>query len=331
MALQRDTLYAGRFNTATTAHPQGAFKNRTTSTAQDGSYLEAQWLNDWDGFFGSLLSKAGLTPDGSVDAVGASQYFNALLTVAAIAPVGTSRNLKCSITTAASTATFTADELIVKTGLGGLKYQISNLSKTINLTTTGAGGMDTGSAPLSGYVAIYAIYNPTTGVSALLGYSLTSAVAPEVYSGSNMPSGYTASALISVWPTNSSRQMKAGAQQGRDVTIVLTNAVTTTSVPSSSTALSISSIVPPNAIKVSGTVQEAITSGSGGMVVSLGTSLGTSLGNIMAFGGSTSAGISIYNTFKDLPVLAQQTIYYSGSVSGTTSYSIMINITGYTF
>lgn len=81
MALQRDTLYPGRFTTATTAHPQGLFKNRTTSTSQDGSYLEKDWLNDWDGFFGSLLSKAGLTPDGNVDAVGASQYFNALQTV----------------------------------------------------------------------------------------------------------------------------------------------------------------------------------------------------------------------------------------------------------
>jgi len=78
MALQRDTLYAGRFDTGDSAHPQGAFKNRTTPTAQDGSYLEAQWLNDWDGFFGSLLNKAGLTPDGNVDAVGDSQYFTAL-------------------------------------------------------------------------------------------------------------------------------------------------------------------------------------------------------------------------------------------------------------
>lgn len=78
MALQRDTKYPGRFTTATTAHPQGLFKNRTTSTSQDGSYLEKDWLNDWDGFFGSLLSKAGMTPDGNVDAVGASQYFTAL-------------------------------------------------------------------------------------------------------------------------------------------------------------------------------------------------------------------------------------------------------------
>ena len=212
MALQRDTLYAGRFDTATSAHPQGAFKNRTTSTSQDGSYLEKQWLNDWDGFFGSLLSSTGLTPNGNVDAVGASQYYTALSTLIAAnfnrtiltSPVGTSRNLKCSITAASATATFTADELVLGTALNGQKYHISSLSTSINLATTGAGGMDIGSAPVSGYVAIYAIYNPTTSTSALLAVNTTSVTAPEVYGGSKMPSGYTASALIAVWPTDSS-------------------------------------------------------------------------------------------------------------------------------
>lgn len=83
MALQRDTHYPGRYSTGNATHPQGAFKNRTTPTSQDGSYLEKDWLNDWDGFFASLLNEAGITPNGDVDAVGASQYFNALKGVAA--------------------------------------------------------------------------------------------------------------------------------------------------------------------------------------------------------------------------------------------------------
>lgn len=78
MALQRDTYYPGRYSTGNAAHPQGAFKNRTTPTSQNGSYLEKDWLNDWDGFFASLLNKAGLTPNNNVDAVGASQYYSAL-------------------------------------------------------------------------------------------------------------------------------------------------------------------------------------------------------------------------------------------------------------
>lgn len=78
MALKRNERYTGRFANPSTAHPQGAFQNRSSPTSQDGSYLEADWANDWDGFFGSLLSAASVTPNGNVDGVGSSQYFTAL-------------------------------------------------------------------------------------------------------------------------------------------------------------------------------------------------------------------------------------------------------------
>lgn len=79
MALQRDTRYPGRWTTGNSAHPQGAFKNRSAPGALDGSYIEQDWANDWDGFFASLLSAASITANGSVDAVGSSQYFTAML------------------------------------------------------------------------------------------------------------------------------------------------------------------------------------------------------------------------------------------------------------
>lgn len=81
MALLRDLRYAGRFKAPTAGQPQGAFKNRTSPSAKDGSYLEEDWLNDWSGFFSSLLADGGLTANGNVDAVGASQYRDALLNV----------------------------------------------------------------------------------------------------------------------------------------------------------------------------------------------------------------------------------------------------------
>ena len=81
MALQRDAKYSGRFDAATTEQPQGAFKNRTSTTSKDGSYLEKDWLNDWSGFFSSLLDAAGVSADGNVDEVGASQYYNAMKSV----------------------------------------------------------------------------------------------------------------------------------------------------------------------------------------------------------------------------------------------------------
>lgn len=80
MALKRDATYPGRFVASSTDHPQGAFKNRTSPTAQDGSYLEAQWANDWDGFFARVLNVAGVAPNGTADTGSASQLYDALLT-----------------------------------------------------------------------------------------------------------------------------------------------------------------------------------------------------------------------------------------------------------
>lgn len=78
MAIDRNTRYPGRFDAPTAARPQGAFKNRSAPGAKDGSYLERDWANDWDGFFGSLMRSAGLTANGTPDTALSSQYFDAL-------------------------------------------------------------------------------------------------------------------------------------------------------------------------------------------------------------------------------------------------------------
>lgn len=78
MTLKLNERYPGRFNNPSAGYPGGSFKNRTTPTAKDGSYLEKDWANDKEGFFQSLLSAAGITANGAVDAVGASQFFDAL-------------------------------------------------------------------------------------------------------------------------------------------------------------------------------------------------------------------------------------------------------------
>ncbi|EKT4494145.1 tail fiber protein [Pseudomonas putida] len=81
MALKLNERYPGRFDNPSAEYPQGSFKNRTTPDAKDGSYLEKDWANDKEGFFQSLLSQAGITANGAVDAVGASQYFSALTAI----------------------------------------------------------------------------------------------------------------------------------------------------------------------------------------------------------------------------------------------------------
>lgn len=81
MALKLNERYPGRFNNPTSDYPQGSFKNRTAPNAKDGSYLEQDWANDKEGFFQSLIQMAGLSPNGLVDKVGSSQFYDALLSV----------------------------------------------------------------------------------------------------------------------------------------------------------------------------------------------------------------------------------------------------------
>ncbi|ARK81033.1 phage tail protein [Burkholderia pseudomallei] len=232
------------------------------------------------------------------------------------------------VSAASASATFTADEIIVESALGGAAYKLPNFSKAINLATTGAGGMDTGSAPTSGYVALYAIYNPTTGASALLAKNATSAVQPNVYGGANMPAGYTASALVSVWPTNGIGQLVAGVQIDRQVAIPALTVLSSSTTQASVTSLSISSAVPPNARKVSGTIGVSSTSSTPNTSLSLyASSAGVGIQGV-----NTSVGAAGGNSvgYKDLLISASQTIYYTATSSaGTPSFTATVS--GYEF
>ena len=245
--------------------------------------------------------------------------------------VGTTRNLRASVTAASTSITFQADEVILETALGGTAYKIANLNKTLNMAGgPGAGYMDTGAAgPVSGFCAIYAIYNPTTQTVALLGYNATSANAPNVYGGANMPSGYTASALLMVWPTNASSQFKPGLQIERRLVFPYLQAINTTTQQASLTSLSISGIVPPNAKAIlpgvnisfygaAGEVNSQVASdanGSGAQIISLYSSVGSSQGEAIPM--------------PAIPLSTNQTIFYSLILSSVTLNFFIITIAGY--
>jgi hypothetical protein len=234
-----------------------------------------------------------------------------------------------SVTSASSSATWSADELIVETALGGIQYRLNSVSLTVNLAITGAGGMDTGSAPASGFVALYAIFNPTTQTAALLATNATSAKAPEVYGGSYLPVGYTASALVAVWPTDPSGRLKIGYLNGRRLNLQPVTLLTTGAIPSTPTALNISGFLPLNAKTLSGVVTQTILAGTGGMLTSLAAN---SVLNSHSFGGYLSVtGVGIFDTFDELAILTSQSIYYYGNISGSpTSYTVAIAGVGYT-
>lgn len=234
--------------------------------------------------------------------------------------VGSLRNGRMSVPTASASGTFTADELFVQTALGGAGYKLSGFNKVVNLAAAGAGGMDTGAAPNNGYVAIYAVYNPITATSALLAVNATVAKAPEVYGGANMPAGYTASALVSVWPTNGSGQLQVGIQRGRRVSRPPINVLNTSVASPTPTTLSISSGVPANAVACRGSV--GIISAAGSNNATLICADSNSIGGQFNVG---NPGTQMSGTWG-IQLISNQTLFYQMTATATpANYTISIS------
>ncbi|MDR6381842.1 hypothetical protein [Paraburkholderia caribensis] len=257
----------------------------------------------------------------------ATQSQHAVQMAQAAGVVGSVRNLVMSVTAASATATLTADEIIVETALGGVRYCLPSFSKTINLATTGAGGMDTGSAPVSGWVAIYAIYNPTTATAALLATNATSAAQPNVYGGANMPSGYTASALVSVWNTNASGQFVVARQLDRKVSYAPRAEVAISASTSGIQQSGAINDMPKNARYVDGAMTFAATgAGQISMVVDDDAAGDGAQQFLMQVGSTGNYGIP----FRGLKISATQTFFYQftlATATGTGTWSL----TGYMF
>ncbi|SPA44826.1 hypothetical protein [Cupriavidus taiwanensis] len=297
---------------------QSAQLNKVWRQSSIMAAVLAQFIGD--------ISGQDVLDDGSTTAI--LTNLKAASRAQSIGIVGAVRNARMSVAAASAIATFSADEVVVETALGGLVYRLPNFSKTVNLATVGAGGMDTGTAPANGYVALYAIYNPTTGASALLAKDATSGVQPEVYGAANMPAGYTASALVSVLRTNGSSQLTACFQVDRAIYIGTLTALTTSTVSGAFTSFAISSIVPPNAKAITAGSVQAGSSATSTVAVSVaGSSVG--FGAISASFATNSA--QAYTVpMPRIALLTPQTLYYSASnTAGTPTY--VINISGYEF
>lgn len=241
-------------------------------------------------------------------------------------PVGSMRNLRAlNSTGGANSVTWTADELTVKTALGAASFTLVSFSKTCNLAIVGAGGMDISTAP-NGFVGVYAIYNPTTGVSALLATNATPAVVSQVYSGANMPAGYTYSALISVVPTTTATGFATFSQadRGVDVGQVLSQSISTpTGTPTSWGPTTL----PRNAIECKGSVGYTSTAAAQG-----GTSVFGNSGGVGPAGTSvtvTAGGVAII-PFSGIIMTTSQTLWYTGTSSaGTPTFQVYLS--GYKF
>lgn len=245
--------------------------------------------------------------------------------------VGTIRNGKIQVAAAATTGTYTADEVIVGSALGGTKYLLSSVSKSINLATTGAGGMDTGAATASGYLGVYVIYNPSTNTTALLGTIEGAGTLTNVYSGANMPAGYTASALVAVMPISTTAGQFSDSITLDRTTYIVARAIQNTSTPTGSqtTLTSFTTALIPRSCRTIGGTLVAQGSAAAVTAIIIGSSAAAvGIANCTNNNGQGSG--AIVSSFRDVPVTTPQTVYW-GSTSSAGTPTLVINVSNWTF
>lgn len=232
---------------------------------------------------------------------------------------GSNAGLTGSAPGGTKTASWTASELIFETNTGGTPYKASVLALAFNGAVTGVNGMDTGAMAV-GDLAIYAVYNPTSGASATLG---TVACNGLTYTGVNAPAGYTASALLWSGKVDSSVNIKEFYQVNRNVSVAVAYAFTGLSGSAALVSQSISAIVPPNAKTASGMMSAGSYGGS-----CLPTVASTASGVGAQYGSGSAAFIGNYQpalSFNDIPLATAQTLYWSSGNAGNTSCSLAIS------
>ncbi|MBB2981737.1 hypothetical protein [Paraburkholderia tropica] len=257
-----------------------------------------------------------------VAAATASQHAVQFAQVATVA--GTARNLNALLTAQGASATWTADELLIKSALGGLAYQVGGFNKTVSLGGAGIGGV-VGTVPAAnGFAAIYAAIG-SSGVG-IFATDATSAKAPEVYGGT-LPVGYAyGSQLISIAPISAiAGQFAAFVQTNRRVGWAGGNIVAGSSFTGSNAVTPSTAYIPPNARFVTGYTQLANSSASSASSISV-----TIQDSVISGAGgwpnaqSVPASSSIAEGFS-VAVSTSQSIYRTVTASGgTPSHTIAV-------
>jgi hypothetical protein len=239
--------------------------------------------------------------------------------------VGTTCNANMNVSAASTTAILTADEIIVETAVGNIQYRLNVFNKTVNLAITGVGGMDTGTVPATGFVALYAIYNPSTSTSALLAVNATSAIATEIYSGTHIPSGYTASALLTVVPISASK-FSIFYAHGRDIYIVPMN-IYSSATGTSGATISITGACPLNAISFNGNIQYGSTT-AGTISVSMAPRSSPVVGS-WTYTAYSPAATSVSSSFYGIPIITEGSTIISTSNATGGAATYLITCSGY--
>lgn len=233
---------------------------------------------------------------------------------------GGARKLKILYATAATLTLDSEGIVMLNPANAGLKF-IFAPTQTINITASGANGLDTGAEASNTWYYIWAI-SDGTNYRGLLSVSSTSPT---------MPSGYTYKLLVGVVRNDGSSNFVPFYQYGDEVYTAATQVLTNTA-PGSITvlqSLSISSAVPPNAISCKGTMySEGTDPTDWGMIIAGDSNgVGASMGAV-ASGSASSNWLSAKRvfSFSNVPLITAQTVYWTAK---TTAATANIGINGY--
>ncbi|WP_237434994.1 phage tail protein [Dickeya dianthicola] len=238
--------------------------------------------------------------------------------------IGMTRNAVMNIFSASASATYTADELIVGTALGGNQYRIGLFKQTIDLTKNGVGGMDAGTVPDEGFVGIYAIYNPVTMASGLLAVNATAVKLPEIYNGVNMPDGYTASALLTVVPVKTSK-FTVLSVFGRQVHIPGVR-IYSGLLNISGVDILVSKFIPLNAKFISGVLRQSSTA-DGLLSITLSSNMSPISGQQLT--NYVFANMEVSSNFSDILIVDEGHVVAAASNATSGSATFIISVSKY--
>lgn len=268
-------------------------------------------------FFLMNLSKGALQVSPAVAAAQAAQFSQV------VGLVGDSRNLFGYLSAASTSLNLAADNFIVKTALNGLAYCVGSITGTLNLASVGVVNGVAATPTTTGYLMIYGILNPTTGVSGWYGIiAPTSANAPEV--AASFPAGFVASGLAAVWPLNSSGQLIFGRASYRTFRTTWAQIYSNVNgAPTTPASFSVSGFVPYTAKSLLGSVGGTCTASASlsffccSDVNKISGALDSSVG--------TGSGSSC-----EVDFVTPQTLFYT-STGNTGAYTFVLGFNGYRF
>lgn len=220
--------------------------------------------------------------------------------------------LVCKYVTAA-TVDIDADAVMLRT-TGGSAVRVESVNLTVDITASGANGLDTGSEASSTWYYLWVIYNGVT-TSGLISLSST---APT------LPAGYNFKGLVGAVYNGTSGDLSSFYQKGRSVSRTLKQSLSAGSA-TSITAVSLADAVPPIAISVNGYLQGR-DNNSGSFTLDIwsdssGTRGGTRFGSKVS---NTSVNSSYFSAFLEVA----QTIYYLVADTGEDAW---INVKGWEY